>query len=336
MVRDYKQEAYNQSVINAQHGAIHPVLTCARLTRKCNIKCDYCSEIYVPTGPDLDFDDWKLVFDIVYNLGNRDFVITGGEPLLKRYVADLVAYTASRDSFVSIATNGYLLGQDSLSKLDSAGLDFLCISIDYMEGYGKREFGKKLSQKMKLILKRISERDYGFETQISTVVTRHNMDELPEMVAYFSSLGIPTKLMIMMVNDINQEATKNLYLKDETEKIKELSHTLQKMKREGALLIDDDFALERLTQFFSGKFTYNCNGGVFDLSLNNDGRLVVCPNGVISPTTIFDLTAKEEYERFIARSKPFTDNCPGCLWSHKQRLEEIVTKRASKNIEIYL
>ena len=195
MVRQYKQEAYNQSIRSAQNGVIHSVLTCARLTRKCNIKCDYCSEIYVPTGPDLDFDDWKRVSDIVYNLGNRDFVITGGEPLLKQYVDDLVTYTASRDSFVTIATNGYLLGQDSLSRLDSAGLDFLCISIDYMEGNGKPEFGKKLSQKMKSILKRISEGDYGFETQISTVVTKYNMDELPEMLAYFSSLRIPSETL---------------------------------------------------------------------------------------------------------------------------------------------
>jgi len=195
MVREYKQEVYNNSLRSAQNGVIHPVLTCARVTRRCNIKCDYCSEIYVPTGPDLEFDDWKRVSDIAYNLGNRDFVVTGGEPLLKQYVTELVAYAASRDSFVTIATNGYLLGQDSLSKLDSAGLDFLCISIDYIERKSKPEFGKRLNQKMKSILERISEGDYGFETQISTVVTKYNMDELPEMLAYFSSLRIPSETL---------------------------------------------------------------------------------------------------------------------------------------------
>ena len=48
---------------------------------------------------------------------------------------------------------------------------------------------------MKSILERISEGDYGFETQISTVVTKYNMDELPEMLAYFSSLRIPSETL---------------------------------------------------------------------------------------------------------------------------------------------
>ena len=129
MVRQYKQEAYQESLRKAHEGLVHPVLTCARLTRKCNIKCDYCSEIYVKTGSDLGFDDWKRVADTVYNLGNRDFVITGGEPLLKNYVSDLVEYVASRDTLVTVATNGYLLTKKTLSEFDSGGLDFLFISI---------------------------------------------------------------------------------------------------------------------------------------------------------------------------------------------------------------
>ncbi len=322
MVRQYKQEAYQESLRKAHEGLIHPVLTCARLTRKCNIKCDYCSEIYVETGPDLGFDDWKKVADTAYNLGNRDFVITGGEPLLKYYLSDLVGYIASRDAFVTVATNGYLLKPGTLSELDSAGLDFLCISIDYIEGEGKPEFGKKLNQNMKSILEQISQGNYRFETQISTVVTKYNLRELPDMVDYFSSLAIPTKLMIMMVNSINQEATKDLSLQSESETITSISATLQRMKRQGALLIDDDFTLERLTQFFSGSFSYNCNGGAFDLSINNDGRLVICPNGVIVDTNILDLISVEDYQRFVEENKAFTDNCPGCLWSHKQRLEE--------------
>ena len=324
MVRQYKQEAYQESLRKAHEGLVHPVLTCARLTRKCNIKCDYCSEIYVKTGSDLGFDDWKRVADTVYNLGNRDFVITGGEPLLKNYVSDLVEYVASRDTLVTVATNGYLLTKKTLSEFDSGGLDFLCISIDHIERDDKPQFGKKLDQSMRTILKSISQGDFGFQTQISTVVTKYNMGEIPEMVDYFSSLGIPTKLMIMIVNDINQEATRDLSLRGELDSIRALSTTLQEMKRKGALLIDDDFTLDRLTQFFSGNFSYNCNGGAFDLSINNDGRLVICPNGVIVDTNILDLISVEDYHRFVEENKAFTDNCPGCLWSHKQRLEEVI------------
>lgn len=326
MTREYKKVAYGESLRMANEGIVHPVLTCVRLTRNCNLKCDYCSEVYVPTGQDLKFEEWKRVTDIVYHLGNRDVVLSGGEPLLKKYLVDLVSHAASRDAFVSIATNGLLLSREHLIAFDDAGLDYLCISVDTLDSKGGSQFGKTLDDKMRAVLEGISGSNYNFETQISTVVTAHNLSDLPEMVAYFSSLGMPTKLMIMMRNEINRQATEHLSLEQRQTEVQRTTETLLAMKDSGALLIDDDFTLSRLDQFFRGQFTYNCNGGEFDLSINNDGRLVVCPDGIISSRSLFEIVSLEQYHEFIKQSKAFTAKCPGCLWSYKQRLEEAVTQ----------
>ena len=52
-------------------------------------------------------------------------------------------------------------------------------------------------------------------------------------------------------------------------KLLKTSKLKKEMKKNGALLVDDDFTLDRLSQFFSGEFSYNCKGGAFDLSINN-------------------------------------------------------------------
>jgi len=330
MVRQYKQQAYQESLKRASEGFIHPVLTCVRLTRVCNLRCDYCSELYVETGSDLDFGDWKNVTDIAYNLGNRDIVLSGGEPLLKDFLVDLVRYTASRDTLVSIATNGRLLTREKLAALNDAGLDYLCISIDSFEKDDPKPWGKVLTDGLKRILEHIGESAYNFETQISTVVTRHNLEDLSEMVRYFSSLGISTKFMLMMRNKINEGATENLAIQENDAQIRKTIDSLLEMKEHGALLIDDDFTLERVNRFFNGTHSYNCNGGEFDLSINNDGRLVICPDGIVSERPFFELKSIEDYRRFIEECKLVTDQCGGCLWSYKQRLEDAIIQGEHK------
>ena len=321
MVRPFKQEAYNHSLKNANNGIIHPVLACVRLTRKCNLRCAYCSELYVNTGKDLKQNDWKNAVDVIYKLGNRDIVFTGGEPLLRSDLVDIVRHASSRDAFVSIATNGLLLDKKYLADLSDAKLDFLCISVDTLNK--NSAWGKPLTDKLAQTLEHISKSNYGFDTTVSTVVTRHNLMELPEIVSYFSSLKIPTKLMIMMQNHINKNNTKALSLEKNSAEIEVIVKKLLMMKNEGALLMDGDFTLSRLSQYFKGEFNYNCNGGVYDLSVNNDGKLVICPNGIISDKSIFDLTTKK-YVEFIEENKTITDNCKGCLWSFNQRLEDSI------------
>jgi MoaA/NifB/PqqE/SkfB family radical SAM enzyme len=330
MVRQYKQQAYQESLKIAHEGFIHPVLTCVRLTRACNLSCDYCSELYVPTGKDLGFEDWKKVMDLAYNLGNRDLVLSGGEPLLKYFLVELVRYTASKDALVSIATNGRLLTPEKMAALNEAGLDYLCVSIDSFEKEDPKPWGKVLTDKLKRTFEYISESSFDFETQVSTVVTRRNLADLPEMVKYFSSLGIFTKFMLMMRNKINKDATEVLAIQENDDQVRETIEHLLEIKKRGAFLIDDDFTLDRVNRFFAESDSYNCKGGEFDLSINNDGRLVLCPDGIVTDESVFDLNSIEDYQEFIKRCIPITEQCSGCLWSYKQRLEDSIRQGEHK------
>jgi GTP 3',8-cyclase len=106
------------------------------LTDRCNLRCSYCMPAegldWLPK-PELLTDDEviQLVGIAVRLLGVREVRFTGGEPLLRRGLADIVARTAALRPRpeISLTTNG--IGLDRLAgPLHNAGLDRINVSLD--------------------------------------------------------------------------------------------------------------------------------------------------------------------------------------------------------------
>jgi len=112
------------------------------VTDRCNFRCTYCmpKELF---GPDHEFlaRDMLLTFDEITNLVNH-FVargvdkvrITGGEPLLRRGIEELIAMIAEVEGVrdLTITTNGSLLTRKA-EALAAAGLDRVTVSLDAMD-----------------------------------------------------------------------------------------------------------------------------------------------------------------------------------------------------------
>jgi GTP 3',8-cyclase len=106
------------------------------LTDRCNLRCDYCMPAegldWLPK-PDLLTDDEvvRLIRIGVQRLGITEVRFTGGEPLLRRGLVDVVARTAALRPRpeISLTTNGIGLGQLA-EPLHAAGLDRVNVSLD--------------------------------------------------------------------------------------------------------------------------------------------------------------------------------------------------------------
>ncbi len=106
------------------------------LTDRCNLRCQYCMPAegldWMPTEQTLTDDEVaRLVRIAVELLGVRQVRFTGGEPLLRRGLVDLVARTAALDPRPTIAltSNGLGLARTA-AALAAAGLDRVNISLD--------------------------------------------------------------------------------------------------------------------------------------------------------------------------------------------------------------
>jgi cyclic pyranopterin phosphate synthase len=108
------------------------------VTDRCNLRCTYCMPAegldWLPKPELLTFEELTRVIAIAVGLGIRSVRLTGGEPLLRRGLPELVAQIAALEPRPRIAmtTNG--LGLDRLAQpLKDAGLDRVNVSLDTID-----------------------------------------------------------------------------------------------------------------------------------------------------------------------------------------------------------
>lgn len=118
------------------------------VTDRCNLKCQYCrplgDEEFLPHKELLSFEEIIRVIKVMAKLGLRKVRLTGGEPLLRRNLTELIAQIARIPGIedLSLTTNGTLLASYA-RELKEAGLKRVNVSLDTL----KRERFAEITQK---------------------------------------------------------------------------------------------------------------------------------------------------------------------------------------------
>ncbi len=105
------------------------------VTDRCNLRCQYCMPeddyVWLPREDVLRFEEISALVDVFLVLGVARFRLTGGEPLLRRDLASLVAMISAKAGVTDLAitTNGILLA-DEIEGLKAAGLRRVTVSLD--------------------------------------------------------------------------------------------------------------------------------------------------------------------------------------------------------------
>ncbi|QBP41070.1 GTP 3',8-cyclase MoaA [Paenisporosarcina antarctica] len=178
------------------------------VTDKCNFRCSYCMPkevfgdeyVFLPKQDLLSFEEIHRLTKLFVSLGVKKIRLTGGEPLMRRGLPELVEKILSVDGVedIGLTTNGVLLGQQA-QPLYNAGLRRLNISLDALdpELFGKLN-GRGVSPLH--ILKQIDHAiEVGFEIKVNMVVQKGVNDcEILPMAAYFKERGITLRFIEFM------------------------------------------------------------------------------------------------------------------------------------------
>ena len=166
-----------------------PYALLAELTYRCPLHCPYCSNpTRYPQGEELTAVEWQRVFAEAADLGVLHLGLSGGEPLARRDLVDLVAAARAAGLYTNLITSAVGLDRTRLLALREAGLDSIQISFQADEPTlgdaiaGTRAHGQKLAA-ARLVT------EAGLPLSLNVVLHRGNIDRLAAILTLAESLG---------------------------------------------------------------------------------------------------------------------------------------------------
>lgn len=296
-------------------------------TLNCNFRCKHCGSragenVFAEV---VSTEEIKNAFlDVARNFDAHKITIaiTGGEPLLRRDLFEVMKYAHSLGFRWGMVSNGSLVTEEVVAKAKDAGMGTVDISID---GIGKihDDFRNVAGAYTKAInaVKLFAKADFLDPLRITTTVHQKNIDMLDEMYETFSTLGI-SDWRLLSVDPIGRAISNNDILLDKEKMTKLLVFMKNKRKEKSkvkitygcAHFLGDEFEDEIRNNFFY------CGTGINIGSILHNGDIFVCPNvprekhliqGNIKKDS-FSETWKNKFQIFRNPNRTKCDSCEKC------------------------
>jgi len=170
--------------------APRPYTLIAELTYRCPLRCPYCSN---PTdlaahATELGTDEWKRVLGEAEALGVVQVHFTGGEPLARKDLEDLVVRARELELYSNLVTSGVPLTKERLAGLVERGLDHVQVSIQSARPDRADEIAGYAAHPQKIQVMRWV-KELGLPLTMNVVLHRKNLDEIDELVALAEDVG---------------------------------------------------------------------------------------------------------------------------------------------------
>jgi pyrroloquinoline quinone biosynthesis protein E len=161
-----------------------PLWLLAELTYRCPLQCPYCSNPldFAEQQSELSTAQWKNVFEQARQLGAVQLGFSGGEPLVRQDLAELIAHAHGLGFYTNLISSGLGLTEAKIAEFADAGLDHIQISFqasdpdtnDLLAG-SRQAFAKKW-QIAKLV------KQYDYPMVLNFVIHRHNIDQIEDII----------------------------------------------------------------------------------------------------------------------------------------------------------
>ena len=323
-----------------------------KITENCPCACTFCDSrdkyINILNKKVLSLEDWIRITNKLLEEGLEVVVISGGEPLLEQDTTlKLIDYLKANNVFVVLNASGALFKNSNsiLEELLDHYPDLLVFSVDAIEPDehdANRNFVGLLNSVIKSIkfIKNLG----NYPVAIRTVITKNSYQEIPDIIEYFSDLGVDC---IKLTNIENDEDKKFILQKEELEDFNtnvkpRIIEVLKKCNYEDEELLNDNLIkIEKLLSpsnpnyesisqgIFSpnliGNASCDLNGRFFAIQSNGD--VLPCCEAEHHYTPLLGNILKQsvveikESDVYIDFTKNRPDYCKTCTQSHNLQLD---------------
>lgn len=170
------------------------------LTSRCNLKCPHC---YLSAGDaaqrELSTHEALSVVDQASQAGTELLILSGGEPLMRRDLFQIVSCATSRGITVVLGTNGILLAESTVQRLKGAGVQGVGISVDSLDTSKHDAFRgmPRAWDRAVTGLRRCIAA--GVPVLVQTTAMPWNYEEIPDLIRFASEEGAAGFVLYFLV-----------------------------------------------------------------------------------------------------------------------------------------
>ena len=281
------------------------------LTSRCNLRCLYCHhEGEVEPNGEISDEMVVGVARAAAALGLRSLKLTGGEPLLRRGLAGLIARMPQQMK-ISLTTNGIYLAQQA-DELARAGLDRVNVSLDSLQPEVYRTITGGLEGDLERVLQGL---DAAAEAgllpiKLNVVVLKQNEAEIPAIIDFCRERGLIAQLIQLLDLDHKGLSGDIDAIEARLAARADRVHTREMHRRKKYLL--DGAEVEIVRPMDNTEFCANCNR----LRVTSDGKIKPCllrSDNLVAIDSCDCIRIEELLRQANARREPyFKEPCSFC------------------------
>ena len=281
----------------------NPLALIAEVTHRCPLHCVYCSNPLQMTAANLELttQDWVRVFREAAAMKLLHLHLTGGEPLARADIRELIAEAHTVGLYTNLITSGIGLTEARLAPLIEAGLDHIQLSFQDSREDSANWIAGTRAHAHKLELAQII-RGNKIAFTVNLVVHRQNLDHLEEMIALIETLN-PDRMEIAHTQYYGWALENRASLMPTREQLENSVKVIDAARRrlEGRIRVDS------VTPDYYARYPKACMGGWGQrlMLIDPAGKALPCHAAGVIPNLQFDNVRERSLQWIWQESSAF-------------------------------
>jgi len=293
------------------------VLTTIEVTKRCNAKCPFCS--YWQEEPQPELEDYA---PIVRHFKPLAITLSGGEPLMRRDLAEVIRKirAADRAVYISMVTNAWLLTEEKARSLREAGLNQLSISLDYADE--RHDAARVLPGLYARILSLLpSLAAIGFEAlMLNIVIKNDNLKDIPAIVELARAHGI--RIGISSYFEFKNKVGELRVTGENMRELEELVGYLKHHKKKYRTISSSEYYLDHIVEYFRERSIPGCRAGINWVQITPAGEVKACSEFPVVKSAFAEYSPRE------VKARP----CTYCWYSCRGEAQAPVSIKRLRDI----
>ncbi|MCL2358503.1 MAG: radical SAM protein [Candidatus Bathyarchaeota archaeon] len=178
-----------------------PLVMSWNVTRECNLKCSHCylNADEKKLSNELSTQEGKQLMDQIHEVSRPLLVLSGGEPMLRPDIFELIEYGAKKGIKMGLGSNGYLIDDAVAKKLKTSGIATVSISLDSHISAQHDEFRGVDNAWERAVNACKSLRKNNVLVQVNTTLTHENYNQIDDIMSLAESIGVENFHLFFLV-----------------------------------------------------------------------------------------------------------------------------------------